>query len=82
MRALLWDNGDSENSQDVDIIIRHTLQAQKVLQDLMRFARPKPEDKEAIRLSDAVGFIARVFQVKAAKQKISIVQTVPTDLPL
>jgi signal transduction histidine kinase len=78
---LLWDNGASENAQDLDIIIRHTLQAQKVLQDLMRFARPKPENKEAIRLSDAVRFIARVFQLKAAKQNIAIVEAVPGDLP-
>lgn len=78
---LLWDNGDSENALDLDIIIRHTLQAQKVLQDLMRFARPKPENKEAVRLSDAVDFIARVFQLKAAEQNISILQIVPPDLP-
>jgi signal transduction histidine kinase len=78
---LLWDNCNSEDAQDLDIIIRQTLQAQKVLQDLMRFARPKPENKEAIRLSDAVGFIARVFQLKAAKQNVTIEQAVPPDLP-
>ncbi|MFO7687499.1 MAG: DUF3365 domain-containing protein, partial [Desulfobacterales bacterium] len=40
---LLRDDGKSPHVEDLDIIIRHTLQAQKVLQDLMRFARPKPE---------------------------------------
>lgn len=78
---LLWDNGKSEHSEDLDIIIRHSLQAQKVLQDLMRFARPKPEAMGAIKLADAVAFIARVFQVRAAKQSIKIETEVSANLP-
>jgi len=78
---LLWDDGKSDNRADLDIIIRHTLQAQKVLQDLMRFARPKIRDTGAIRLAEAVSFIARVFQVRAAKLDITIVQSVSPDLP-
>ena len=78
---LLWDDGKSEHADDLDIIIRHTLDAQKVLQDLMRFARPKPQVMTAIRPAEAVEFISRVFQVRAAKGGITIVPNVPPDLP-
>jgi two-component system, NtrC family, sensor kinase len=78
---LLWDNGKSEHADDLGIIIRHTLEAQKVLQDLLRFARSKPDLMTALRLADTVEFISRVFQVRAAKNGITIVPKVPPDLP-
>jgi signal transduction histidine kinase len=78
---LLWDDGKSPHAADLDIIIRHTLQAQKVLQDLMRFARPKSEAVGAIHLAETVGFIARVFQVQAEKQHVRILVDVAPDLP-
>ncbi len=75
---LLWDNGLSPHAEDLDIIIRYTLQAQKVLADLMRFASPKPESMGPIHLPGSVGFIVRVFQAKAAKAGVAI----EADLPL
>ncbi len=47
----------------------------------MRFARPKPEATDAIRLADVVIFIARVFRVKAAKQNTTINTEVGPDVP-
>jgi signal transduction histidine kinase len=78
---LLWDDGQSPHAADLDIIIRYTLQAQKVLEDLMRFARPKPESVGPVDLAPAVEFIARVFKGKAVKTGIEIVTHVPENLP-
>jgi|MTBAKSStandDraft_2_1061841.scaffolds.fasta_scaffold00044_157 signal transduction histidine kinase len=79
---LLWNDGKSENAADLDIIIRHTLQARKVLLDLMRFAKPKPATLRALNLSEAVSFIARVFQVRASAQEVDLITDLPPDLPL
>ena len=79
---LLWDDGKSPHAADLDIIIRYTLQAQKVLEDLMRFARPKPESLGAVNLAESVEFIARVFRGKAARSAVDIRVDIPADLPL
>jgi signal transduction histidine kinase len=78
---LLWNNGKSEQAEDLGIIIHHTLQAQRVLSDLMRFASPKREAVNLVNLSEVVAFIARVFQVKAMAD-VSIETAIPPDLPL
>ena len=77
---LLWDDGKNPQAPDLEIIIRHTLQAQKVLNDLMRFARSKPETG-VIDLTEAIAFIARVFHVRADKMGIQIVTDVQSNLP-
>ncbi|MBI4804545.1 MAG: DUF3365 domain-containing protein [Desulfovibrio sp.] len=79
---LLWDDGLSPHAKDLDIIIHHTLQAQKVLEDLMRFARPKPETVGEVELTATVEFIARVFRGKASKTGISIETDLSEGLPL
>jgi signal transduction histidine kinase len=72
---------DEEQRNDADVIVRHTTQAQKVLQDLMRFARPKPAAADAVNLAEAVQFIARVFQVRAGRRRIRIETELEPDLP-
>jgi len=78
---LLWDDGKSPHAADLDIIIRYTLQARKVLLDLMRFSRPKPETEGAASLGESVEFIARVFRGKASKSGVEIVTNIPEGLP-
>jgi len=78
---LLWDDGQSPHAADLDIIIRHTLQARKVLEDLMRFARPKHEVLGATNLAESVEFIARVFRGKAARGQAVIETALDPDLP-
>lgn len=78
---LLRDDARGPHAEDLDIIIRHTLQAQKVLQDLMRFARPKPETVGPVNLAEIVGFIARVFQVRAERQHVRLVVDLAPGLP-
>ncbi|MFH0727025.1 MAG: DUF3365 domain-containing protein [Pseudomonadota bacterium] len=77
---LLWDDGKNPQAPDLEIIIRHTLQAQKVLNDLMRFARSKPEAGQ-IDLNEAMAFIARVFHVRADSLGIRIVTDIQPNLP-
>lgn len=77
---LLWDDGNSPQAPDLEIIIRHTLQAQKVLTDLMRFARSKPAAGD-IDLTEAILFIARVFHVRADRMGIEIVTEIAPNLP-
>lgn len=79
---LLWDDGLSPHAADVDIIIRYTLQAQKVLEDLLRFARPKPEALGALHLADTAEFIARVFTGKAGRAGMRIDTDIPPGLPM
>jgi signal transduction histidine kinase/PAS domain-containing protein len=79
---LLWNNGKSEQAEDLGIIIHHTLQARRVLSDLMRFASPKREAVNLVNLAEVVEFIARVFQVKAVKTEVAIETAIPADLPL
>ena len=78
---LLWDDGKSPQAGDLDIIIRSTLQAQKVLSDLMRFASPKPEAMGQVNVAEVAAFIARVFKLKASMAKVDIAVDIPADLP-
>lgn len=61
-----------EQLADVDVIERHTRQAQRVLRELLNFARPKTATSG---VSDAVAVAAsvvEVFAVQAAKKKVSL----------
>lgn len=78
---LLSDDGKSPHAEDLNIIIRHCLQAQKVLQDLMRFARPKTVAIGPVRLIEAVEPIVRVFEVRAAKLNITIQSEIQNYIP-
>jgi len=54
---------DTTQAADLEIIERHTRQAQRVLQDLLNFARPKTAgsgtaDAGAVAAACAVGFAA------------------------
>jgi signal transduction histidine kinase len=77
---LLSDGAAKEQAGDIDIIIRHTLSARKVLDDLMRFAHRKPEAAGAVNLAETAAFISRVFGVRAAKLGVSIAADVPEGL--
>lgn len=62
---------------DLETIERHTLQAQRVLQDLLNFARPKaagPGSADACQVARTVG---EVFSVQAAKRGATITVDCP-----
>ncbi len=65
---------------DLEIIERHTQQAQRVLQDLLNFARPKaagPGNADACLVARTVG---EVFSVQAAKRGAVISVHCPNEL--
>jgi two-component system, NtrC family, sensor kinase len=68
-----------QQTLDLDIIERHTRQAQRVLQELLNFARPKAAGSG---ISDACAVavsVTEVFSVKAAKRHVRLDVTVPPD---
>ncbi|XPV74957.1 MAG: c-type heme family protein [Desulfovibrio sp.] len=66
---------------DVDVIKRHATQAQRVLGDLLKFARPKTPDTGPVDINAVVKSNADVFSVQAEKQHIEIKQNIQEDLP-
>ncbi|WP_461210941.1 c-type heme family protein [Desulfocurvus sp. DL9XJH121] len=68
--AELLKNGITGDQQrdDVDVIVRHTRQAQNVLRDLLNFARPKLSTSVAVDMPTAVEAVADVFRIQAEKK--------------
>ena len=67
--------------EDVEVILRHTRQAQKVLRDLLDFVRPKKSALGPCDLGLIVRRTAGVFQVQAAAEKMTLSVDAPQDLP-
>ena len=57
---------------DVDVIIKHTQQAQAVLLDLLNFARPKVSTHRETVIGDVAESVIGVFRVQAAKKGVSL----------
>jgi signal transduction histidine kinase len=71
-----------QEAQDVEVIIQHTKKAQKVLQDLLNFARTKKAASEG--LSDPAGVLkglVEMFSVQAESKDIELAADVPEALP-
>ena len=81
--AELVKNGleDAQRREDVDVIIRHTRQAQSVLHDLLNFARPKMSVSVAVDLPPAVESVADVFRIQAEKKNAAIIVSAGEDVP-
>ncbi|GFM36776.1 ATP-binding protein [Desulfovibrio psychrotolerans] len=63
---------EEQQLQDVDVILRHTRQAQRVLTDLLNFARPKPSSDATCDAGRVAAGIAEVFSVQASKKGITL----------
>ena len=72
---------DPQQQADLEIIERHTRQAQRVLQDLLNFARPKAAGSGTADACAVAVSIVEVFSVQAAKKGVRITLDAPT-LPL
>jgi len=57
---------------DIDIVIKHTQQAQEVLRDLLNFARPKIATHPETVLGDIAESVMSVFQVQAGKKHVQL----------
>ncbi|GAB1409587.1 DUF3365 domain-containing protein [Desulfovibrionales bacterium] len=70
---LLRDTAQCEQDKaDLDIIIRHTEQAQKVLRDLLDFSRSKPAAFGPCDLDDVVRGLADIFRPRLRSQRVSL----------
>lgn len=79
---LLRQNIKDEQAQaDIAVIERHTRQAQKVLRELLNFARPKAAGSGVSRIEEVTQSIAAVFSVQAQKKGAQISLHVADNLP-
>jgi len=73
---------DSQDCADVEVILQHTRKAQKVLYDLLHFARPRQLSPGPCDIAAVARSVADVFSVQAEARRISLeVRTAP-DLPM
>jgi signal transduction histidine kinase len=61
-----------QHKTDIDVIIKHTSQAQAVLLDLLNFARPKVSTHRETVIGDVVESVIGVFKVQAAKKGVAL----------
>jgi signal transduction histidine kinase len=69
--------GDPQQRADLEIIERHTRQAQRVLQDLLNFARPKAARSGTADACAVTVSVVEVFSVQAAKKGVRITLDAP-----
>ncbi|WP_028318767.1 c-type heme family protein [Desulfobulbus elongatus] len=63
---------DPQQVTDLEVIERHTRQAQRVLQDLLNFARPKAAGSGTADAGAVAAAIVEVFSVQAVKKGVRI----------
>lgn len=73
---------DPVQQGDVDVVIKHTKQAQNVLRDLLNFARPKVATHQVTDIGLVVSEVINVFQVQAGKKGVTLTCEVADGLPL
>ena len=78
---LLKASAGQESREDVEVILRHTRQAQKVLRDLLDFVRPKKGSAGPCDLSAVARQTAKVFQAQALTERVELVVDAPEGLP-
>lgn len=72
---------EADKIDDIEIIVRHTRQAQKVLKDLLNFARPKVSTDRATDIGEMACQVADVFRVQAEKKEAAIKSYCEKNLP-
>jgi signal transduction histidine kinase len=72
---------DPQQGADLDVIVRHTRQAQRVLRDLLNFARPKAAGSGLADACAVAGSVTEVFSVQAMKKGVTLSLQCPSDLP-
>ena len=63
---------NEQHQADIDVIIKHTSQAQEVLLDLLNFARPKVSTHRKTVVGDVAESVIGVFKIQAAKKGATI----------
>jgi nitrogen-specific signal transduction histidine kinase len=70
-----------EQQEDLEVIIKHTRQARRVLGDLLNFARPTVNTDQPSDLCEVASSVAEVFRVQAEKKGGRISVRCGPDLP-
>lgn len=70
---------DVQQKADLEIIERHTRQAQRVLQDLLNFARPKAAGSGTADACAVASSMLEVFSVQASKKGVRLHLEVPSE---
>lgn len=74
---------DAQQLADLDVIERHTRQAQRVLQELLNFARPKVAGSGTADACAVAASVTDVFSVQAAKKcAVLVLDALPGPLPV
>ncbi|OBQ45923.1 ATP-binding protein [Halodesulfovibrio spirochaetisodalis] len=73
------DAADEQQNLDIDIILRHTRHAQRILRDLLDFARPKVSRNGTADAAQVVQSISEVFSVQAAAKRVDLRASVMTE---
>lgn len=72
---------EDQSKADIDVIVKHTRQAQYVLKNLLNFARPKAGTDEAVDLTAVIASLVTVFRVQAENQNAAITADAAGDIP-
>lgn len=67
---------------DLDIIMRHTEQARKVVRDLLDFARPRPATPGPTDMAAHAATLVEVLAPRARAVRAELTLSAPPDLPL
>ncbi|GFK93130.1 Sporulation kinase E [Fundidesulfovibrio magnetotacticus] len=73
--------GLGQGREDVDVIVRHTRQAQKVLRDLLDFVRPKKGVAGPCDLAETARRTVNVYHAQAAAEGKEMTLDATPDLP-
>lgn len=68
---------DGQAQADIDVIMRHTEQARKVVRDLLDFARPKQAERGPCDVGEVLAGLADVFRPRARAVRARIVPDLP-----
>lgn len=78
---LLASAKDEQERSDVKVILHHTKQAQKVLQELLNFARPKKILRGPLNIAPVIANVLDAFRVQAQARGVEFLSAIPGDLP-
>lgn len=74
--------GAPQAQADLDIIMRHTEQARKVVRDLLNFARPRPATPGPADMAAHAATLVEVLAPRARAVRAELAVAAPPDLPL
>ncbi len=78
---LMADTADEQARSDLEVISRHTSQAQEIVQNLLNFARPKASVTDSCSINTVITNMADVFSLQAAGKSARLRLNLAEGLP-